>query len=126
MAAILLVEDDRELKEMLKVALARRNFTIIEAENGREAIARFRPGITDLVITDLIMPDEDGLKVIIKLRELKPSVRIIAISGGGKAGPGNYLNLAKALGADAVFSKPFSIAELLCKAEELLEIEQLL
>ena len=109
---------------MLKVALARRNFTVIEAENGREAIARFRPGITDLVITDLIMPEEDGLKVIIKLREVKPSVRIIAISGGGKAGPGNYLSLAKALGADAVFSKPFSIAELLSKAEELLEIEQ--
>ena len=124
MAAILLVEDELELKEMLKVALARRNFTVIEAENGREAIARFRPGITDLVITDLIMPEEDGLKVIIKLREVKPSVRIIAISGGGKAGPGNYLSLAKALGADAVFSKPFSIAELLSKAEELLEIEQ--
>lgn len=126
MAAILLVEDDRELKEMLKVALARRNFTIIEADNGKDAISRFRPGITDLIITDLIMPDEDGLKVIIKLRELKPSVRIIAISGGGKAGPGNYLNLAKALGADAVFSKPFSIAELLKKVEELLDVEQLL
>ncbi|HSL86341.1 MAG TPA: response regulator [Bacteroidales bacterium] len=124
MATILLVEDELELKEMLKVALARRNFTVIEAENGREAIARFRPGITDLVITDLIMPEEDGLKVIIELREVKPSVRIIAISGGGKAGPGNYLSLAKALGADAVFSKPFSITELLSKAEELLEIEQ--
>jgi DNA-binding response OmpR family regulator len=124
MAAILLVEDELELKEMLKIALARRSFTVIEAENGREAIARFRPGITDLVITDLIMPEEDGLKVIIKVREVKPSVRIIAISGGGKAGPGNYLSLAKALGADAVFSKPFSIAELLKKAEELLEIEQ--
>lgn len=124
MAAILLVEDELELREMLKVALARRSITVIEAENGREAIARFRPGITDLVITDLIMPEEDGLKVIIKLREVKPSVRIIAISGGGKAGPGNYLSLAKALGADAVFSKPFSIAELLNKAEELLEIEQ--
>ncbi len=124
MAAILLVEDEPELKEMLKVALARRNFTVIEAGNGREAITRFRPEVTDLVITDLIMPDEDGLKVIMKLREIKPSLRIIAICGGGKAGPGNYLSLAKALGADAVFSKPFSVAELLNKVEELIDDEQ--
>jgi DNA-binding response OmpR family regulator len=56
-----------------------------------------------------------------KLRELKPSVKVIAISGGGKAGPGSYLNLAKALGADAIYSKPFSINELINKIEELLE-----
>lgn len=124
MAAILLVEDEPELKEMLKVALARRNFTVMEADNGREAITRFRPEVTDLVITDLIMPDEDGLKVIIKLREIKPSLRIIAICGGGKAGPGNYLSLAKALGADAVFSKPFPVSDLLNKVEELIEDEQ--
>ena len=70
------------------------------------------------------MPDEDGLKVIMKLREQKPSVKIIAISGGGKVGPGNYLNLAKALGADAVFSKPFSINDLMIKIDELLVPEQ--
>jgi CheY-like chemotaxis protein len=82
---------------------------------------RFKPGITDLVITDLIMPEEDGLKVTMKLRELKPSIKLIAISGGGKAGPASYLNLAKALGANAVFSKPFSINELIQKVEELLK-----
>jgi hypothetical protein len=59
-----------------------------------------------------------------KLRELKPSIKIIAISGGGKAGPGNYLNLAKVLGADAVYSKPFSVNEMILKIEELLEVEQ--
>ena len=68
------------------------------------------------------MPEDDGLKVIMKLRELKPLIKIVAISGGGKAGPGNYLNLAKALGADAIYSKPFSINDLIVTIEQLLNI----
>jgi len=124
MPGILLVEDDSDLREMLKVSLLRQNFSVLEASNGKEAIAHFKPSITDLVVTDLLMPEEDGIKVIIKIRELKPSIKIIAISGGGKVGPGNYLKLAKALGADAVYSKPFSITDLILKIEELLCIEQ--
>jgi DNA-binding response OmpR family regulator len=125
MPGVLIVEDDKELREMLRLSLSRRNFTVFEADNGKSAIAHFKPTITDLVVTDLIMPEEDGLKVVIKLRELKPSIKIIAISGGGKVGPGSYLNLAKALGADAIYSKPFSINDLIAKIEQLLESEQL-
>lgn len=124
MPGILIVEDDNDLRTMLKVSLSRRRFTVLEAENGKEALIHFKPSITDLVITDLIMPDEDGLKVIMRIRELKPSIKIIAISGGGKAGPGSYLNLAKALGADAIYSKPFSVNDMIFKIEELLDIEQ--
>jgi CheY-like chemotaxis protein len=124
MPAILIVEDDSELREMLKLSLTRKRFTVLEAENGKDAILHFKPSITDMVVTDLIMPEEDGLKVIMKLREIKPSIKIIAISGGGKAGPGSYLNLAKALGADAVYSKPFSLNDMITKIEELLGIEQ--
>jgi CheY-like chemotaxis protein len=123
MPGVLIVEDDKELREMLKLSLLRRNFTVLEAENGKAAITHFKPLITDLVVTDLIMPEEDGLKVVIKLRELKPSIKIIAISGGGKVGPGSYLNLAKALGADAIYSKPFSINDLIAKIEQLLDTE---
>jgi len=124
MPGVLIVEDDKELREMLKMSLLRRSFTVFEAENGKDAITHFKPTITDLVVTDLIMPEEDGLKVVIKLRELKPSIKIIAISGGGKVGPGSYLNLAKALGADAIYSKPFSINDLTLKIEQLLDNEQ--
>ena len=124
MPGVLIVEDDKELREMLKLSLLRRNFTVLEAENGKAAITHFKPLITDLVVTDLIMPEEDGLKVVIKLRELKPTIKIIAISGGGKVGPGSYLNLAKALGADAIYSKPFSINDLITKIEQLLDTEQ--
>lgn len=125
MSVILLVEDDLELRTMLRTALTRKDYTVIEAGNGREALLKFKPDVTDLVITDLIMPDEDGLKVIMKIREKKPGVKVIAISGGGKAGPGSYLNLASALGADKVFSKPFSVADLIIEIENLLsEAEQ--
>jgi len=124
MPGILIVEDDNDLRTMLKVSLNRRRFIVLEAENGKEALTHFKPSVTDLVITDLIMPEEDGLKVIMRMRELKPSIKIIAISGGGKAGPGSYLNLAKALGADAIYSKPFSVNDMITKIEELLDIEQ--
>jgi two-component system chemotaxis response regulator CheY len=125
MAGILLVEDERELREMLKLVLIRNKYTVFEAGDGKEAINGFKPAITDLVITDIIMPDEDGLKVIMRLRELKPSIKMIAISGGGKAGPGSYLNMAKTLGADAIYSKPFSINDLLLKIEQLLTFKQI-
>ncbi len=124
MPGILIVEDDNDLREMLKVSLTRRRYVVLEAENGKDAINHFKPSVTDLVITDLIMPEEDGLKVIMRLRELKPSLKIVAISGGGKAGPSSYLNLAKALGADVVYSKPFSVNDMIKKIEELLHIEQ--
>lgn len=120
MPGILLVEDDNELREMLRISLIRRKFSVIESVNGRDAIIHFRPSLIDLVITDLIMPEEDGLKVIMKLREMKPGLKVIAMSGGGKAGPGNYLTMAKVLGADAVFSKPFSVNDLIVKIEELI------
>jgi CheY-like chemotaxis protein len=121
MAGILIVEDDSDMREMLKVTLLRRKYSVQEASNGKEAISKFKPSLTDIVITDLIMPDEDGLKVIMKLKEIKPDIKIIAISGGGKAGPGNYLNLARALGADFVLPKPFSINDLISKIEFLIQ-----
>lgn len=123
MPGILVVEDDIDLREMLKTALERNSFTVFEAGNGKEAIAHFKPGITDVVITDLIMPEEDGLKVIMKIREIKPDIKVVAISGGGKAGPASYLDMAKALGADSVFYKPFSLNDLVIEIKNLLGSE---
>jgi CheY-like chemotaxis protein len=123
MSVILIIEDDKELREMIKTALIRKDHIVLEAENGKEALIHLKPSVTDLVVTDLIMPDEDGLKVIMKIREMKKGIKVIAISGGGQAGPGSYLNLAKALGADAVYSKPFSINDLIIKIEDLLKVE---
>jgi CheY-like chemotaxis protein len=120
MAGILLVEDDPALREILRDALEKRKYTVIPAADGREAIAKFRPSVVDLVVTDLLMPEEDGLMVIMKIKEIKPSTKVIAISGGGKAGPGSYLLMAGKLGADHVFSKPFLPSELIQKVKEII------
>jgi DNA-binding response OmpR family regulator len=117
MAGVMIVEDDATLLELLRESLERRNYTVITAANGREALLKFRPSVVDLVITDLLMPEEDGLMVIMKIREIKPSIRFIAISGGGKAGPGSYLLMASKLGADHVISKPFLPSELVKKVK---------
>lgn len=124
MPVILLIEDDNELREMLRTALLRKDYTVVEAANGKEALINFKPSVTDLVVTDLIMPEEDGLKVIMKIKELRPTIKVIAISGGGKAGPGSYLNIAKAMGANITFSKPFSVNDLIASVGKLLKIEQ--
>lgn len=113
MAGILLVEDNNELRAMLKGAIEKNNHTVIEASNGREALNKFKSLFIDIVITDLLMPEQDGIGLIMELKKLKPDIKIIAISGGGKAGPTNYLNIAKTLGADATFSKPFNLRDII-------------
>jgi len=120
MQGILIVENDTELKEMISAALVRRKFTVIEASNGKEAIAHFKPLVTDIVITNIIMPEEDGLGVIRKLKALKPKLKVIAMSGGGKASPRNYLSVAKVLGANATIAKPFQINDLISIVENLI------
>lgn len=122
MAGILLVEDDNDLRGMLRRSLEKRgNHLIIEACNGKEALMKFKSLLIDLVITDLVMPEQDGIGLIMELKKIKPGIKIIAISGGGKGGPANYLSIAETLGAEAVFSKPFSINTLQEKVDSILE-----
>ena len=119
MAVILLVEDDQGLREMLKGSLLKNKFQVIEASNGRDAINKFKKTLIELVITDLLMPEQDGIGLIMELRKIKSDLKIIAISGGGKAGPGNYLSIAQALGANAIFTKPFNLNLFIDKVIEL-------
>ena len=120
MAYILLVEDDNDLRAMLKSSLEKNRYTVIEASNGREALQKFKPLLTDLVITDLLMPEQDGIGLIMEIKKIKPEVKVIAISGGGKAGPSNYLSIAETLGADAVFAKPFSLTSFIEKVSSII------
>lgn len=119
MAVILVAEDDDDLRMMIKESLERRRHTVIEAGNGREAMNKFNSSVTDIVIVDLLMPEQDGIGMIIDLRKIKPDVKIVAISGGGKIGPSKYLEVAETLGADAVFAKPFSLKGFIDEIEKL-------
>lgn len=113
MASILLVDDDEQLRTMLSEVLRRAGYEVQEACNGNEATMMYRSHQTDLVITDLIMPDKEGLETIREIRHSNPGVRIIAMSGGGRNGFVNYLRVAKTFGAQVVIEKPFSHQEIL-------------
>jgi CheY-like chemotaxis protein len=95
--------------------------TVIEARNGKEGLQLFKPADIDLVITDIIMPEMEGLEVLRKLRTRQmPPVKIIAISGGGKQSAADNLKMAKFLGAAKVLAKPFSNEVLISAINELL------
>jgi CheY-like chemotaxis protein len=119
---ILLVEDDDAVREILRKALVAAGHEVDEASNGDVALAAYRRQAADLVITDLVMPEKDGLETIMELRRIDPAVRIVAMSGGGRTlGPGQlYLESARALGARQILSKPFTVGALLKAVAEAL------
>ncbi len=110
MARILVLEDDELVREFLRFSLSSAGHEVVELENGAEAWALHSREPVDLVITDLIMPERDGLETISELRASSPQLPIIAISGGGgQAGldADTLLSAAKGLGACQVLEKPF-------------------
>lgn len=120
MATILLVDDDQQFRSMLSKVLTRAGYDVQEACNGNEATELYRNHQADLVITDLIMPDKEGLETIRELRHSNPDVRIIAMSGGGRNGFVNYLKVARAFGARLILDKPFSHQEILDAVRDVL------
>lgn len=121
MPNILIIDDDNQFRTMLRKMVERNGYEVIEASDGKEGIKLYRKNPTDLIITDLIMPDKDGIETIQELRKDFPDVKIIAISGGGRLGPHDYLHLAKMLGAQRTLTKPIELDELLKAIEELLK-----
>ena len=119
MARILLIEDNDSIRTLLREALELAGHTVIEARDGAEGLDLFPQAGADLVITDIVMPDKDGLDVVTALREQVPPVNIIAISGARDSAE-DYLDLAHRMGAMKVLLKPFSIAALIVAVDELL------
>jgi len=120
MALILLIEDDYNLRSVLMMALEKSGHEVIEASDGKIGIEEFRKCPADLVITDIIMPEKDGIEVILILRKEFPDVKIIAISGGGRGHADLYIDQAEKLGATRGLLKPFLISELLDEVGEVL------
>jgi DNA-binding response OmpR family regulator len=123
MAHILIIEDDPAVRSLLAEMLTRRGHTVQQAENGQDGIHAFRTRPSELVITDLIMPQKEGLETIIDLRSEFPDLKIIAISGGSRGSRDNYLRTAALCGAARIFRKPFDNEELLAAVEELLTVD---
>ena len=96
---ILVIDDDNLVLYTLSRILERNGYEVVTATDGRRAMAIFRAERPDVVITDLIMPDTDGLEPIQELRKIDPTVRILAISGGGRVNAEEYLSVARKFGA---------------------------
>lgn len=119
MAKIHIIEDDPQVREVLSVALQKAGYVIREASNGREAIDLIINDPPDLIITDIIMPDMDGLELLMGLRGTKSDLPVIAISGVSVHSE-TYLRAAAHLGARKVLMKPFSEEDLLSAVAEAL------
>lgn len=120
MGRIMIVEDDKSVRELLREILKRVGHEVVDAGNGKEAMDLYKNSPADLVITNILMPEKEGLETIQELRREDPDVKIIAISGGGQIGPADYLEVARRFGAMRTFSKPFDRKELLKAVDELL------
>jgi CheY-like chemotaxis protein len=120
MARILLIDDDTEVRTALSLILNRFGHKVIEARDGKEGMELFLGANADVVITDIVMPEKEGLEVLKEMRQMRPLVKVIAISGGGRTNPTDYLRMAKFLGAVKVLAKPISIEVLISALSEIL------
>jgi DNA-binding response OmpR family regulator len=120
-ARILVIDDEDQPRQMLQQALERAGYEVITARDGNEGIRRFRVAPTDVVITDILMPEKEGLETIRDLRRAFPTVKIIAISGGGRTGGLNFLDIAERLGVQHTLQKPFGLRDMLAAVHELLQ-----
>ncbi len=110
MESILIVDDDAEVRHVLRAILESAGYQVAEADNGRLALSECKRQHYDLMITDLVMPDQEGIETIKLARKTYPDLKIIAISG---AFGGEYLRIAQLLGADVALPKPLKMDALL-------------
>jgi len=120
MAKILILDDETSILLMLKKMLERAGHEVEIALNGSDGMELFKKNKPDLLITDIIMPNKDGLEVVLELRKKYPELKIIAISGGGRIHPEGYLPSAKHFGANLIFQKPLVQKEFLEAVSSLL------
>ena len=113
MKRILVIDDDIQVRQVLREILERAGYDVVDAPDGKEGIRLYRDNPTDLIITDIIMPEKEGIETILELKRDFPDVKIIAISGGGHCNPEGYLEAATKFGVAHTFTKPLDRKELL-------------
>ena len=113
MTRIMIVDDEELARFTLREILEEAGYEVAEARNGNECLSFQRQSGFDLIITDIIMPEKEGVETIIELKRDYPNLKIIAISGGGRTRNLDFLKLAEEYGADQILSKPFSDDQLL-------------
>ena len=120
MKRILIIDDDDQFRQMLHAMIEKEGYEVKDAPDGDVGMSLQEEKPFDLIITDIIMPNKEGIAVITDLKGLYPDSKIIAISGGGRIVPNDYLGIAEKLGADRTLSKPFERKKLIDTIKELI------
>lgn len=114
MPSVLVVDDQDQVRQLIRETLEQAGYEVEEARDGNEGLERYRTKPADLVIMDILMPDQDGLEGIMSLRQEFPDSRVIAMTGGSEGiGVGNVLDIARMFGARRTLQKPFELTVLL-------------
>lgn len=124
MPKILLIDDDEQIRSALKLVLISSGYEVIEASNGSGVESIYQHHQPDLIITDLLMPEKEGLEVIMELRRINDQVKIIAMSGGGQWGLHSTLVAAEKLGAQQILTKPFTRERFLQAVRSVIEMTE--
>lgn len=113
MAKVLVIEDDELARESVTLMLEENGYEVAMADDGDVGLEMFEKEEFDAVVTDLIMPQVNGMDVLMQIKQHKPGTRVLVISGGGRLTPLSYLDVAQKLGADDVLTKPFTANDLI-------------
>jgi CheY-like chemotaxis protein len=120
MAHILIIDDDETIQSVFQRVLAGKGYDVSLASDGRKGLRLLEEQAVDLVVTDIMMPETDGLEVVMAIRGKGGNIPVIAMSGGMHAMPMDFLPMAKKFGASKVLYKPIELEDLLAAIEELL------
>jgi len=118
---VLLIDDDAALLKLMADAFTAAGYTTLTAENGRKGLNLLDSYQPDLVVTDIVMPEMEGIGAILQIRRRPRPPKIIAISGAGFGGRRDYLSWAKHLGADEVLAKPFRMSQIVALSNRLID-----
>lgn len=122
MANLLIVDDEDMVRMTLRQILEKAGHSVVEAIDGQDALRVFGDNKIDLVITDIVMPNMDGIEAIMALRDEQPFLKIIAISGGGRTKNMDFLELAKEIGAKEILAKPFEKSQVIETVNKILNL----
>ena len=120
MKKILVIDDDDIMRETIRDILLFESYDVAVASDGKEGLEIIQEERFDMIVTDILMPDKDGIEVIMEAKKSQPNIYIVAVSGGGYIPAESYLKVASDLGAHAAIVKPFDIDEFISEVNTLL------
>jgi two-component system chemotaxis response regulator CheY len=121
MATVLVIDDDDMIREVVRRALERAGHDVLEASEGSEGLSRLKASAVDLMIVDVMMPKKGGIETLMELRNSRPGMKTIVITGKVDTASASFKNLIHAFGVKRVFQKPFDLDELAAAVQAILE-----